>query len=91
MRTAPLGGPLGAIAPPPLSLCTAEFPLRVVRLVKGAQFPPTPGFPGRGELGLQGNPDGCDAPSALCVFVPGRGGHRMENGVSVVPVGALGP
>ena len=40
---------------------------------------------------LRGNRDGYDEPSALCVIVPGGGGYRMENGVSVVPVGALGP
>ena len=40
---------------------------------------------------LRGNRDGYSEPSALCVIVPGGGGYRMENGVSVVPVGALGP
>lgn len=40
---------------------------------------------------LRGNRDGYEEPSALCVIVPGGGGYRMENGVSVVPAGALGP
>lgn len=40
---------------------------------------------------LRGNRDGYDEPSALCVIVPGGGGYRMANGVSAVPVGALGP
>ena len=44
-----------------------------------------------GGLLRGGNRDGYSEPSALCVIVPGGGGYRMENGVSVVPVGALGP
>lgn len=40
---------------------------------------------------MRGNRDGYPAPGALAVVVPGGGGYRMENGLSVVPVGALGP
>ena len=40
---------------------------------------------------MRENRDGYEEPSALCVIVPGGGGYRMKNGVSVVPVGALGP
>ena len=40
---------------------------------------------------MRGNRDGYREPGALAVIVPGGGGYRMENGVSVVPLAALGP
>ncbi len=40
---------------------------------------------------LRGNRDGYGEPSALCVVVPGGAGYRREDGVRVVPIGALGP
>ncbi len=40
---------------------------------------------------LRGNRDGYEEPAALAVILPGGGGYRMENGVRVIPIGALGP
>lgn len=40
---------------------------------------------------LRGNRDGYGEPAALGVILPGGAGYRMQNGVSVIPVGALGP
>jgi hypothetical protein len=40
---------------------------------------------------LRGNRDGYGEPAALGVIVPGGGGYRMQSGVSVIPVDALGP
>ncbi len=40
---------------------------------------------------LRGNRDGYGEPAALGVILPGGAGYRMPNGVSVIPVGALGP
>ena len=62
----------------------------------GFLFDRSPGPAWTMEIGLGGRWRGYKGignsePSALCVIVPGGGGYRMENGVSVVPVGALGP